>query len=275
MTIFSIIISDRPDSRSTDEDIVLSPPRKEPCVPKSHSTSRVPNTYSRSISNDRSKESSLFSPNRKRFVSGEGFQSPAMTPKHCSHPPNVLNNRPQVQARSLSASGTAEFYGRNNSIGQTGGQKLLKPSGTGHRNGYLTPQQRASGKNTWNGYGTGPRTRNRPNLFQSDLFGNKCQVSDKCHTPLQTQLGDCPSPELPDLASCIRQALELHSDAEKISHIELVIKQYELQRNDSIPNESVSLPYIHTGSFSAPAKSLNISKRKETGITKIPRPNFY
>lgn len=271
---------DRPDSRSTDEDIIpLTPPRKEQSILKSHSTSRVPShTYSpqRSISNDRSGNQPSLT--RKRYVSGEAFPPSSSPVKHAfgstSHPPNVLKTRPQpANTRSLSASGRADFYGRN-----TMGPNVGKATAV-HRT-TTQPRTPTGGKNTWNGYGTGPRVRPRPNLFQSDLFTNKRQNSDLGQGQDEGDYNT--ASDLPDLASCIRKALELRSDAEKISHIELVIKQYELQRSDSLPqsDESVSLPYLnHQGSLSAPPKSLGnnviVSKRKETGFTKIPKPNFY
>jgi hypothetical protein len=241
------------------------------------------------MSSDRSRSSALVS-NRTRYTSGEGYRNPMssrtqtqISKQAPDSTPTTSRSKVPTHARSLSASGTAEFFGRNRSYGVTGGQKFAKGVTT-IGNGTIAggrsapnPVSRTSGKNTWNGYGTGPRTRNRPNLFQQDIFNGQ-----SARTPqFENQSEESSNPVVfPDLAACIKRALELDSDQDKISHIELVIKQFEQQKSGdqsptSIDREAVSLPFISCPDQSFGAKSLTINKRKENGMTKIPKPNFY
>lgn len=253
--------------------LAVTPQKPVERVLRSQSTSRVPNVYSRGSSTDRSGHSP-----RKRFDNPEPSGR-----KPFSHPPPVLHNRTPTHVRSLSASGSSEFYGRNpvasngprSNKGQSGypSQQVQSSRPTPAQN--TTPQR--SGKNTWNGYGTGPRVRARPTV--QNLFGqSKRQNSDlgvgQGRRPSLAGDSNLDSP-LPDLASCIKQALELNSDAEKISHIEMMIKQYESQRPDIVPNETISLPFINSGSLSAPPKPVGVNKRKELGFSKIPKPKFF
>lgn len=170
----------------------------------------------------------------------------------------IANKRP---TRSLSAGGSQEFYGKNSSFSSN--QRTARNLSAGTRTPIST-RPSPTGKNTWNGSN---RARVRGNLFQTDLFttdgaGDKSTAADI------------------DLATLIRTALELPSDEDKISHIELALKQLEAKeiRRNSSDGHSVSLPYTtSTSADSSPihSKSSLVRKRRENGSTKIPKPVFY
>lgn len=180
----------------------------------------------------------------------------------------VANKRP---TRSLSAGGSQEFYGKNSTY--SANQRLARNVVPSSRTPLTT--RAATGKNTWTGPNTGFRSRIRGNLFQTDLF------ADKSNNDSKTRNGE-EFKDL-DLATLIKTALELPSDEDKISHIELALKQLEAKqtqtRRSSIDGQSVSLPYSANNSVeSSPLHSKApavIKKRKENGITKIPKPIFY
>jgi len=241
------------------------------------------------MSSDRSKGSAILS-NRSRYTSGEGSRTPlpsrSQLSKHVldsSTGSGSAKSKITTPGRSLSASGTAEFFGRNKSYGVSSGQKVVKGASSNNSANLLgrstapNSSVRTSGKNTWNGYSTGPRPRNRPNLFQQDVFSGRNTQKPSC----EYEAGD--SNEVvayPDLAACIKRALELDSDQDKISHIELVIQQYEKKKGGELSptlsdREAISLPFVSPLDQSLSPKSITISKRKENGMTKIPKPNFY
>lgn len=181
----------------------------------------------------------------------------------------VANKRP---TRSLSAGGSQEFYGKSSTY-STNNQRGARNLSAGTRTPVTT--RAVAGKNTWNGPNSGHRTRLRGNLFQTDLFNDKSmEGGDKGKTYNVAGLNEI------DLATLIRTALELPSDEDKISHIELALKQLEAKeqvRRNSTDGHSVSLPYTSNSAESSPhhSKSLAIKKRKDNGSTKIPKPLFY
>jgi hypothetical protein len=127
---------------------------------------------------------------------------------------------------------------------------------------------RTPGKNTWNGPNGTRTSRTRPNLFHANFFPEPSVPAESGPSPSD----DFPNP---NLAEWIKKALELDSDADKISHIELAIKQFEQQREGSpeySSSSSSSLPYTHD--LLSPTTTA-VRKRKENGVTRIPKPSFY
>jgi len=303
---------ERPDSRSTDEEITQNSPQKERSIMKSVSTGRVPRTLngfglnssnnnSRSISCERTRD---LTPFRQRLLSADvnaikirpiGNMNEPQNQKPrwnaCSKSKSNINFTPKPPTRSLSASGTAEFYGRTSNAPRN---VFIRSRGTTPNPSSVNNNSRTNGKNTWTGPSPvapgatgGNRSRMRPNLFNSNFFNNSEVIARP--QPLRTKSNDSDfsntsSTIEPNLAEWIKRALELDSDADKISHIELAIQQFENQNqredspelssynsNSSTDNQE-SLPYIEDSSLNS---NLSIRKRKENGITKIPRPSFY
>ncbi|CAL8115638.1 unnamed protein product [Orchesella dallaii] len=250
---------DRPDSRSTDEEFIL-PTVSQPKVIKSSSSSRVvpkSQTHQRNPINERGRSFGRISDAETSDSSGT-HTLPRTTGVIKSKSTVTANKRP---ARSLSAGGSQEFYGKSSTYAASQRSTRNIPAGS------RTPlTSRAAGKNTWNGSNVGPRPRLRGNLFQDDLFHNKHEVMDQ-----QQELV---------LANLIKAALELPSNDEKISHITLALEQLEARqpsRQNSVEGHSVSLPYNSNSAGSSPvhSKSVTIKKRKDNGSTKIPKPVFY
>lgn len=257
---------DRPDSRSTDEES-MHPGINQPKIVKSNSSSRVIGKtplHQRALNErgrlGRTSEAELNDSNGTHTL-------PRTTGIVKSKSTITANKRP---TRSLSAGGSQEFFGKNSvySANQRGARNLS----AGTRTPVTT--RAATGKNTWNGPNVGQRQRLRGNLFQADLFNDKSMENgDKAKTYNVAELTDI------DLATLIRTALELPSDEDKISHIELALKQLEEKqvRRNSTDAHSVSLPYSSNSAESSPmhSKSVNIRKRRDNGSTKIPKPVFY
>ena len=200
---------------------------------------------------------------------------------------------PSPPTRSLSAGGTVEFYRNVSSPRTPQSRRIIGGTVNGRTGGPLsgTGSLRSNsanaatpGKNgTWNG--SNPARRQRANLFQAPYFGQQHQ-QQQGDSMDNLDSGEPPSEEFPDLAMWIKKALELDLDADKISHIEMAIKQFEQRREQSPEHHSTSLPYsVNNDSSSScastptnnmlTAKTLPIRKRNDNGITKIPKPNFY
>lgn len=278
-----------------------SPSMRERPVMKSCSTGRVPRSYGigainhRSISCERPRgEMSLF-----RTKNGESGPSPRGGPNGYG---NSSYNRNQIQqprldqskrsnstlsasktnppSRSLSASGTAEFYGRGRGVSNLRGE-----NGKVRANAVTVPASKlggkVQGKNTWsgpnpsNGSLGGRSSRARPNLFRSNFFNPEEPIRTDSN---ESEISDSSGEGRSNLAEWIKKALELESDADKISHIELAIKQFEKQSRQESPdstNSSIlanSLPYNNSCTNNS---LITVRKRKENGSTKIPKPSFY
>ncbi|CAG7730034.1 unnamed protein product [Allacma fusca] len=300
---------ERPDSRSTDEEVGHShTPERDGRVLKSNSSSLVNKVPTRPTSREaHARSMSCERPNRgppgsfrQRYVSGEntgvvnkqsnyGHKRTNSTGSPKKSPLTDNQRKTITQApptRSLSAGGTVEFYKNNTPSNRYMNNRTGRNiGGTASATGFVSSagSNRIPGKNTWNGPNT-PR-RQRANLFQAPFFGPGAGRGE--HSVSRTaaphdsvdNLSEDLSNDCPDLAMWIKKALELDQDADKISHIELAIKQFEEQREKSPEHKSTSLPYSvndsATNNLTQQQKQLPIRKRNDKGITKIPKPNFY
>lgn len=318
-------ITDRPDSRSTDEEIIQSPPLRERSLSKNNNNGRIPKDYAnghqpqnRSVSCERPQE------NRQRVTKSNGnsesghFSRPNISTsnarlnqtrlsqgnkpvKSSTTPSHILKTLPPT--RSLSASGTTDFfknYSRPTRLQKSPTSVSCNRNGQNSLNRTCPPQNNTtptpSGKNTWNG-NSRSSSRARPNLFHANYFNNSRSNS---RTDLEHQNADDEtSAHSLNLAEWIKKALELDSDAAKISHIEQAIKQFEQQGPNNNYNNSSMMPDFEVGSMSLPYStnydSLSpssselpsisstissfsiggIKKRKDNGLTRIPKPNFF
>jgi len=297
-------ILERPDSRSTDEDISRNPSPPLKVTPpsgvlKSSSTGRMPRTNwpSRSASCDRSsgrRISRTNVPNSRLYpppvVQANGFQINRSASNHSATGVGTPGPaaKPQMRTRyerSLSAGGTADFFGgsRSTSQAKSANNSVRMPRAHGtptssSGNISMGTGKWGGGKNTWNGSPMTAKHKVRPNLFHAEYNGqSSCSMREDENLP-DSGLADS-SGNNAGLAECIRKALTLESNEEKIYHIEQFIKSYEQQRQH-VTQESpsaLSLPYDNSGCslFPRTVPVLAARRRKFSGNTRIPQPNFY